>query len=182
MSERGGDGEPRRDRPWAPGYGISASDEGLLHWSWAQARLVEQRTYLVVSTSPDGAPHAAPVWAIWNAGTLFFSTGAESRKYRNLQADGRCVVALERDDESLVLRGRATTVGHSDDPDWDELVAEPYRAKYGTDITGMHEPLIRVSPEVLIAQIDREGEFAETATRWTWRAPPAAGPHPPGAA
>jgi hypothetical protein len=32
----------------------------------------------------------------------------------------------------------------------------------------MNEPLFAVAPSVVIAQIERDGEFTRTATRWTW--------------
>ena len=65
-----------------PGYGISPGPNGLLPWSWAQARLRDARNYWVASTGPDGAPHLAAVWAVWFDGAVVFSTGGRSRKAR----------------------------------------------------------------------------------------------------
>jgi hypothetical protein len=160
--------EPVASRPWMPGYGISDDTQGLLPWSWAEAKLTTHRIYWIASTSPDGSPHAAPVWAVWIDGGLAFSTGAGTRKHRNLTADPRCVVIVDDGEESLSLHGRAEQVGLCSDPRFAESVAAPYLAKYATDITGMSEPLLLVRPERALAQIDREGEFGQTATRWTW--------------
>ncbi len=52
---------PRVSRPFMPGYGIAAADEGsgLLPWSWAAQRLTSAQNYWVASIRPDsGAPHA----------------------------------------------------------------------------------------------------------------------------
>ena len=80
-------------------------------------------------------------------------------------------MAVDRGDESLTLEGVAALVGRTGGAQWADLVARPYAAKYGTDITGMDEPLFRLPPLKVIGQIDREGEFTRTATRWTFRRP-----------
>ena len=105
---------------------------------------------------------------MWVTSALFFSTGVSSRKYRNLTADGRCVVAVDRGEESLTIEGTADLVGSSGDTEWADLVGGPYLAKYDTDMVAMDSPVFRVSPVKVIAQIDRDGEFTRTATRWTW--------------
>ena len=160
--------QPTRSRPWMPGYGIEADLDGLLDWSWAESRLSSQHNYWICSTGTDGAPHASPVWGVWVSSALFFSTGVTSRKYRNLTADGRCVVAVDRGEESLTIEGSAEVVGSSGDAEWADLVGRPYLAKYHTDMVAMNAPVFRVTPVKVIAQIDRDGEFTRTATRWTW--------------
>lgn len=60
-----------------PGYGILGPDQGsgLLSWAWAQQRLSESRNYWVCTVRPDGRPHVMPVWGVWDAGELWFSSG-----------------------------------------------------------------------------------------------------------
>ena len=98
---------PTADRPHMPGYGIAGPDAGLLPWSWAEERLRAAPRYWVVTVSPDGAPHAMPVWAVWLDDALWFSTGGRSRKARNLRAEPRCVVHT---DDPLVVNGVAEVV------------------------------------------------------------------------
>ena len=150
-----------------PGYGITSDPARLLEWSWAQTRLEAQHTYWVCSAGTDKVPHAAPVWGIWDEAALVFSTGESSRKYRSPVANQRCVVALDRGDEALMVHGSATLLGRSGQARWARLTAA-YQAKYGTDLAAMNEPLFAVAPSVVIAQIERDGEFTRTATRWTW--------------
>ena len=64
---------PLVSRPFMPGYGIAAADEGsgLLPWSWAAQRLTSAQNYWVASIRPDsGAPHAMPVWGMWDDSEL----------------------------------------------------------------------------------------------------------------
>jgi hypothetical protein len=69
-----------------PGYGIkpAADGTGLLPWSWAEERLISSRDFWLASTSPDGEPHLMPVWAVWLAGALWFSSSNDSRKARQV--------------------------------------------------------------------------------------------------
>ena len=76
--------EPRADRPFMPGYGISEASEGILPWSWAEERLSNSRNNYLATTRPDGRPHVMVVWGVWFGGRYYFSTGQGSQKARNL--------------------------------------------------------------------------------------------------
>jgi PPOX class probable F420-dependent enzyme len=71
------------------------------------ARLREARNYWLTTTRPDGRPHAMPVWGVWLDGALWFGTGLESVKGRNLARDPRCLMHLESGDDVVILEGRA---------------------------------------------------------------------------
>ena len=155
---------PHAARPHMPGYGIEPADggSGLLPWSWAVERLQRFRHAWVASVSDDGSPHVAAVWAVWLEGTLYFSTGGESRKGRNLAARPACSIALDDAEESLVVRGDAVRVV---DPGVITGVGQVYEAKYGSGFPA-DSPLFAVRPEVVIAVV--EAEFTTTPTRWTF--------------
>jgi hypothetical protein len=61
---------------------------GPLDWSRARSLLdatgKAMDTWYLGTTSPDGSPHAAGVGALWHDGELYFTSGAASRKSRNL--------------------------------------------------------------------------------------------------
>ena len=102
-----------------PGYGIlDATDgRGLLPWEWAVERLTKSRNYWVATTCPDGRPHCVPVWGIWLDDAFYFSSGAKSRKARNLAANPNCVVCPEDGTQAVSLEGVAeNNYGHGDDP------------------------------------------------------------------
>jgi PPOX class probable F420-dependent enzyme len=146
------------DRPHMPGYGI-AEDDDLLPFEWAVARLEESHNLWVCTTFPDGRPHAMPVWGVWHEGAVWFSTGHESRKTRNLERDPRCVVATEDGRRAVTVEGVATRVAMTD------AFVEAYRRKYDMDIRTMaEEPVFALAPARIIA-ID-ESRFATSPTRW----------------
>jgi PPOX class probable F420-dependent enzyme len=123
--------EPIAARPYMPGYGtLPASDgTGLLPWSWAVERLERSHDYWLATVTPDGAPHLMPVWAVWTAGELWFSSSNGSRKARNLGAEPRCTVSTDNPLEPVVVHGRARRVTGRDALAA-MLAAE--NAKYGT--------------------------------------------------
>src|SRR4051794_15095995 len=107
--------EPRGERPFMPGYGIHTSTEGVLAWAWAEEQLTKSHNFWLVTHWPDGRPHAMPVWAVWHAGGLWFSSGLRSRKARNLAADQRCVLTTEDTANPVVVEGSAELLRAPDD-------------------------------------------------------------------
>src|SRR5437763_10532134 len=96
------------ERPLMPsGYGISAKAEGFVSWTWVAEQLVASRSYWVCTTRPDGRPHAMPVWGLWLADRLLFSTDPTSLKARNFTDRPDVVVHLESGDDVVVLESRA---------------------------------------------------------------------------
>ncbi len=65
--------------------------EGIASLVRVQVRLTAARYYWIGTTRPDGRPHSMPIWAIWTDDVLMFSTGRESRKNKNLQAESAIV-------------------------------------------------------------------------------------------
>ena len=83
--------DPEATRPTVPGYKFAAKKTGLLPWKWASDRLKKSRQYWIATTRPDGAPHLMVIWGVWLEDSFWFSTGAASRKARNLAVNPRCV-------------------------------------------------------------------------------------------
>jgi len=147
-----------------PGYGLLPADrgEGLFPWSWAEERLARSRSYWVSTVRPDGRPHAMPVWGVWLDGALYFSTGAQTVKARNLERNAACVFTCELPHEAVVVEGTASLV-----TDRVPEVETIYEEKYGMGYPpGSH--LYRVQPTKAFALVDEESRFVGTATRWTW--------------
>src|SRR5437899_718923 len=70
------------------------SSEGATPTAWAEARrqVEEARIYWLATVRPDGRPHVAPLFAVWLDGGLYFATGPDERKAKNLARNPRCVV------------------------------------------------------------------------------------------
>jgi PPOX class probable F420-dependent enzyme len=161
---------PRPSRPYMPGYGILAEEAGtgLLPWSWAEDRLGRARNYWISTVRPDGGPHAMPVWAMWDDGVLWFTSGIRSRKVRNLAADPRCVATTEDASDPVIMEGTAQV---TTDADSIQRVLELMNEKYATDI-GIEfldpavNATIRIIPRTVIGM--RHGDFTGSPTRWTF--------------
>ena len=84
------------------------------------------RTWWLSTTRPDGRPHSAGVGAIWVDGSVYFVSGAGTRKSRNLAGNPNCVVSVSLTGLDLILEGAARVV--SDDPTLQRL-AKLYNAQ-----------------------------------------------------
>jgi nitroimidazol reductase NimA-like FMN-containing flavoprotein (pyridoxamine 5'-phosphate oxidase superfamily) len=98
---------------------------------WERARTALEQTegmehrYWLATASPVGRPHAVPIGAIWLDGALYFTSGAGTRKSRDLAANQRCVLTIAAPGLDIVVEGQAVKV--RDDAKLQHL-AETYRA------------------------------------------------------
>ncbi len=82
-----------------------------LSWPEVAARLATARSYWLCTTTPSGAPHAAPVWGVVVDDTLYLYSERHTVKAHNLAADPRVVVHLESAQDVLIVRGTAEDLG-----------------------------------------------------------------------
>ncbi len=164
---------PRADRPFMPEYGIAGpkAGRGLLRWSWAVKQLTNARKYWLVTANRKGAPHAMPIWCVWHAGALYFSTGAKSRKAKNLAARPDCVICPELDDATLVVEGRARKISPNAVP---RAVYRAYPKKYPPwELDPKLGPIFAMRPRKVIGFREgfatKQDLFTKTATRWRFR-------------
>ncbi len=157
--------EPERSRPALPeGYGVPASEKGMLPWSWATERLAGAHLYWVGTTRPDGRPHAVPIWGAWVDGAFYFEGSPETRRGRNLTANPAVAVHIERGDDVVIVEGVAEEVV-GPDPTLAARIAGAFAAKYGyrPDAASWNSGgLYAVRPRVAFAW----SEFPKTTTRW----------------
>lgn len=168
-TQAGGGAVPRASRPVMPNdYGVPATDEGMLPWSWAVERLERARNYWFSTTRPDGRPHAMPAWAVFLDGVLYFEGSPETRRARNVAANPNIVVHLESGDEVVILEGAAREA--SPPPRvLAERLAEAFTAKYAASHDYRPQPdqwdeggLWAVRPRVVLAW----SKFPTDTTRW----------------
>ncbi|MDT5076827.1 MAG: hypothetical protein QOJ80_1464 [Mycobacterium sp.] len=69
-----------------------------------------RHTTWLTTLGPDGAPDVRPVGVVQHEGYWYFTSSAKTQKWRNLAADGRCVLSLATEPFDLVLEGAATQV------------------------------------------------------------------------
>jgi PPOX class probable F420-dependent enzyme len=153
-----------------PGYGLVGPEagSGLLPWTWAQEQLEEPHNFWLATRWPDGRPHVMPVWAVWQAQTLLFSSSRQSRKARNLAADPRCTLTTEDAQNPLVVEGVAELL--TTPVDLQEFLTS-LNAKYGTDYgLEMVDPQAncsyRMRPRWAFGL--RSDDFTGSPTRWAF--------------
>jgi hypothetical protein len=61
----------------------------------------------------DGSPHVMAVGIIFEGGKLYFNSGPNTRKSRNIAADPRCAVSLATQSFDIVVEGAAARVTDS---------------------------------------------------------------------
>src|SRR5436190_619714 len=109
---------PRPSRMSSPGYGFESATSPpgeRFPWSRVEEVLAGARNYWIATAGLVGRPHAAPVWALWLDGVVYFSTGKESRKARNLAANPDVVVHVESaGGEMVIVEGRAEEISAVD--------------------------------------------------------------------
>lgn len=64
----------------------------------------------LTTVRPDGAPHLVPVWYLWVDGGFVVFSKPEARKTRNVEVDGRVMLAIGRAEDDFdvqLVEGRA---------------------------------------------------------------------------
>jgi hypothetical protein len=157
--------EPKATRPTVPGYEFSAKKTGLLPWKWASDRLKKSRQYWIATTRPDGTPHLMVIWGVWFDDCFWFSTGASSRKARNLAENPKCVIGTDDAAEAVILEGTAESID-AQRPEFEKF-AKAYQKKYAWDVREMAQPVYRFRASVGFGLFEKK--FEQSATRWVFR-------------
>jgi len=157
---------PPAARPFMPGYGISASSEGLLAWSWARERLVGSHDYWLATVWPDGRPHVTPVWGVWGDDGLWWSCSPGSRKTRNLERNPAAVATTDDALSPVVVEGAARRIT---DAAAVGAFAARVNAKYEVSYPEaffLENAFFRLSPSRVFAL--RSDDFEGSPTRWVF--------------
>jgi hypothetical protein len=154
---------------------FSSPDASATQWGEAVGVLENAELYWVTTVRPDGRPHITPLIAVWIDSAMYFCTGPDERKAKNLLGNAHCAFTTGcnslKEGLDLVVEGRVERV--TDKAELEDL-ADHYRVKYGPDwdfAAGdegfLHEAgvalVYRVAPTVVFGF--RKGEpFGQT--RW----------------
>lgn len=113
---------------------FSSEDATARTWQEGRRHLERAGVYWISTVRPDGSPHVTPLLAAWLDDNLYFCTGPDERKARNLALNPHCILTTGRNtlDEGLdvVVEGEAVRV--TDDGRL-RRVADAYLSKYGDD-------------------------------------------------
>lgn len=104
-------------------------------WAEAEAHLARAEIYWLTTIRPEGRPHVTPLIAIWHEQVLYFCTGEQERKARNLAAHRQIAVTTGQNTMGsgldLVIEGEARRVG-------DEALLRLLAGRYATKYEGWH--------------------------------------------
>ncbi|WP_371622497.1 pyridoxamine 5'-phosphate oxidase family protein [Streptomyces sp. NBC_01116] len=144
---------------------FSDSDADATPWPTALRELRRARLFWLSTVRPDGRPHVTPLLAVWTGGALYFATGDQERKARNLRVNDHCTMTTGTnilDGIDITVEGRAEPVR---DPAERGTTADAYESKYGDLLTspegtwyGLGDTIR--SGEVLLYRIAPETGFA----------------------
>jgi uncharacterized pyridoxamine 5'-phosphate oxidase family protein len=115
---------------------FSSVDAVPTAWTQGSSELRDAEVYWLSTVRPDGRPHVTPLLGIWQDSALYFCTGSDERKAKNLAQNQHCILTTGRntlaDGVDVVLEGEATIV-----EDVAELgcIADAYESKYGARFT-----------------------------------------------
>jgi pyridoxamine 5'-phosphate oxidase-like protein len=117
-------------------HGFSQPDATPTPWPVGLEHVVNADTFWLATVRPDGRPHVTPLIAVWHGDALWFATGPDERKAKNLAENPSCLLTTGRSDLvegglDVVLEGAAEQVTNEAEL---QPIAETFAAKYGTEI------------------------------------------------
>ena len=156
------------------------SMEGAPPIAWPDARqaLEEAGTYWLSTVRSDGRPHVTTLIAVWDGDAMYFSTGPNEQKRKNLAKNPHCTLTTgsNRLEEGvdLVVEGEAVQV--TDDARLGVL-ADVWERKYGSDwkLTGSPDDpddVFQVRPVTAFGfrkGFGKDGQGVQTRWRWEGR-------------
>lgn len=117
-------------------HGFSEPGATPTPWSVGLEQVTGADTFWLSTVRPDGRPHVTTLTAVWQAGSIWFATGPDERKAKNLAENPACVLTTGCSDLAdgaldVVLEGKAEQVTVDAEL---EPIAAAFAAKYGTDL------------------------------------------------
>jgi nitroimidazol reductase NimA-like FMN-containing flavoprotein (pyridoxamine 5'-phosphate oxidase superfamily) len=117
-----------------PGF----SSEGATPTDWGEGRrhIENAEVFWLSTVRPDGRPHVTPLLSVWHDDSMYFCTGRDERKAKNLGQNPHCILTTGKNglDGGLDVVVEGHTVEVSDKAEL-EQVANSYESKYGVRFT-----------------------------------------------
>src|SRR5690349_3489467 len=84
-------------------------------WAAGQAQLQQAEIFWLSTVRPDGRPHVTPLIAVYLDGVLYFCTGADERKAKNIAQNPHVILttgrnSIHEDGLDMVIEGDAVRV------------------------------------------------------------------------
>lgn len=155
---------------------FSSPEASPTPWAAGIEQLEGAEIYWISTVKSNGQPHVTPMIAIWLEDSLYFATGPEEQKARNLVANPRCTITTGcnsiQDGLDVVIEG---SVSREIDAARLQQLADRYKSKYDWNFTASDGALFNeIGGEALVFRVDpvKAFGFAKGATfgqtRWTF--------------
>jgi nitroimidazol reductase NimA-like FMN-containing flavoprotein (pyridoxamine 5'-phosphate oxidase superfamily) len=155
---------------------FSSEDATATPWAAAREILEKAEIYWLSTVRPDGRPHVTPLLAVWLDDALYFCTGRDERKAKNLGRNAHCAITTGAnalgEGMDVVVEGDAA--GIRDEPTLQRLANE-YLVKYGEDwrFTARDGVLVGAGGEAVVYRLTPKRAFGFgrgtfSQTRWTF--------------
>ena len=145
------------------GYGVPTTSEGMLPFEVVRERMMAARNYWVATVSPNGRPHARPIWGGWIDDFLYLEGGPTTRTMRNMTDRGYASVHLESGDQVVIVEGPVEVVDKME-PELFKRLADQMESKYRDYRPQTGDGMRRLTPARAFAWT----KFPSDATRWTF--------------
>jgi len=159
---------------------FSTPGAGPTPWAATEWALRRIQKFQLCTVRRDGRPHVTPLLAIWALDAMWFTTGGDEQKARNLSANPHCALTAATDTLTgvdYVIEGTASLVT---DQATREAAATAFEQAYGWQLTRADGTwhrlgdavrtgdvqLYRLRPEKGFA-FTTGSESAQTRYRWT---------------
>jgi nitroimidazol reductase NimA-like FMN-containing flavoprotein (pyridoxamine 5'-phosphate oxidase superfamily) len=141
---------------------------GFIPWSKIDHFLQAFRSIWVSTTRPDGRPHAVPVWYVWQGRSVYFISGRQLQKSKNIAHQPWIIVHAGDGDDVIILEGPADIVTDRAEL---EKVDAAYRAKYVDPGSGAQATIFE--PDADLYRVDVKHvmawEYGTVANRTDWK-------------
>lgn len=133
---------------------------------WMQFVTAAPRPAVLATTRADGRPHAAPIWIDVEEGAVWFNTGADTVKGRNLARTGVASIVVQDDHPPFSFVMVEGTVELIDDVDrvraWAARLGGRYMGADRADEYGARngvpgELLVKLTPTKVVSALDVAG-------------------------
>ena len=157
--------EPKSGRPIMPAlYGMGKAKKGTMKWADVERKLAASRNYWICTSRADGRPHAMPVWGFYLDGAIFFGTGRDTVKAKNIARNPNIVIHLESGDDAVIAECTVAEQSLTDHT-FRKRINALSNKKYKMPLMEIPESVLyRARPKVILAW--REKDFPVSATRW----------------
>lgn len=140
---------------------------GFIPWRKVDLQLSSLRSIWISTTRPDGRPHTMPVWFCWDGLHIYFVTGKDTQKAKNIAHQPWAVVHAGDGDDAIILEGGAAIVTNAKEQ---QRIDAAYREKYVDPHSGAQASIFAVDSDLYRVDVARimTWEYGAIATRTDW--------------